>query len=199
MSADCWALRYRSRQNHTAQIEAQAKYHVAVRWRADPAMKSVTVEAVKLESKGNGEFVGHVEYSMGSYRSAVPISITPEGKPFAWKIDAHNDRPVKLENYGAFQVFYEHSVTDEQAGKAIGWLDEQGHIGKETGAAFLRKAGPAFALHLPMHDGISVDAEYDAIAADVAKRLSAEVFAGAPVEVHLCNRQLKTLKIAKDR
>jgi RNA 3'-terminal phosphate cyclase len=44
-----------------------------------------------------------------------------------------------------------------------------------------------------------VDAKNEALAADIAKRLSPEMFAGAPVDVHLCDRKLKTFSVAKDR
>jgi hypothetical protein len=50
-----------------------------------------------------------------------------------------------------------------------------------------------------MHDGIPADAEMVKLADDVAKGLSADVFAGSPIEVYLCDRQLATLKVVRDR
>jgi hypothetical protein len=71
-------------------------------------------------------------------------------------------------------------------------------IGNDAGSALLHKEGTAFALHMPMHDGISAEAEIK-LAEGIAEGLSADVFAGSPVEVLLCDRQLATLKVVKSR
>jgi hypothetical protein len=103
--------------------------------------------------------------------------------------------PMRVETHVAFQVFYEWPITDEQAGRFVGWFDEHGHIGKDAGSALLRKEGAGFVLHMPMNDGIPLDASLVKLGADIAEGLSADVFARAPVEVHLCDRQLGPLKV----
>jgi hypothetical protein len=164
-------------------------------------MKLVTVDAVSVEPNGNGEFAGTVEFSMGGYHSTAAIHAKGEGNPaiWTWKMDAPNNLPIKLESYGDFQIFIEYPVADHEAGKAVGWLELQGHLSKDGGNAMMRKNGTAFVLNFPLNDDVPADAKMEANAREIAKGLSADVFAGAPVEVHLSDRKLNTLKVVKDR
>ena len=126
-----------------------------------------------------------------------PTRGTTPGKNVASSA-APNDMPLKLEMYGPAQVFYVWPITDAQAGKFAAWVDAEGGIGKEPGSFFLSKIGSAYVYHWTTHDFL-VDAAFESAIAERAKRLSAEVFGGAPVEVHLCDQELKTLRVAKDR
>jgi hypothetical protein len=178
---------------------ANVRYQIATHWHKDGAMKFAHIQSVTLSQTQPDWFHGEVVYKLGDYEKKLPLHVLMKDDKTEWTIDAPNRMPLKLETYGAFQVFYEWPITDQQAGKAIGWLDEQGHIGKETGAAFLHKAEAAFVLHMPMNDGIPADAEMVKLAEGIAKGLSADVFAGSPVKVHLCDRQLRSIEIVKSR
>jgi hypothetical protein len=62
-------------------VAAQVRPLIAAKWVANPAMKFARVDAVKLEHVGQGEYRGHVEYSLGDFHSGVPTTVTSE--PFA--------------------------------------------------------------------------------------------------------------------
>jgi hypothetical protein len=181
-------------------LVAQIRQPITAKWAGDKAMKFVRVGAVKLTHIGHDGYHGEVEWHMEQYTSTVPIHVVGvHGQPLERKIAAPGDMPLKVETYVAFQVFCEWPITDDQAGRFVGWFDEHGHIGNDAGSVLLRKDGPAFVLHMPMHDGIPADAEMVKLAVGIAKGLSADVFVVSPVDVHLCDQQLRTIKIVKSR
>jgi hypothetical protein len=103
-------------------------------------------------------------------------------------------------NYGALlevnhaQLYYTSAVSQEEA-RALGAFLVEAQIfdGRQI-AIQLTKAGQTLQVRFPVKPGFEKDGAYIASIQALGAQISQNVFHGAPVEVDLCDRDLKTLR-----
>jgi hypothetical protein len=103
-------------------------------------------------------------------------------------------------NYGALlevnhgQLYYTTAVSQEEA-KALGafLVEVQIFDGRQISIQ-LTKAGQILQVRFPVKPGLDQDEAYIASIRALGAQISQNVFHGAPVEVDLCDQDLKTLR-----
>jgi hypothetical protein len=102
-------------------------------------------------------------------------------------------KEVKLA--GGSQLFYTASVTDAEAQKLADYLN--GYFkGADHPMSFqLNKKGGVYEVRMVVKDGMADNEAYVTLIQQWGREISEKVFDNAPVEMHLCDTSLKTLKV----
>jgi hypothetical protein len=111
---------------------------------------------------------------------------------------------VSCDNYGtkltfdSTDVYYTDEVTEAEA-QALGeFLQESDFTdGDDTKTVQLTKDGDTYQFRMVVKEGYEDDEDYELIAQYFAFSISEEVFDGEEVEIHLCDDELKTLKVVE--
>lgn len=102
---------------------------------------------------------------------------------------------TKLEFNGS-QVFYTKNVTEAEAKKLGDYLVKGEFFSDQNkGTVQLDKSGDTYQFRMVVKEGVAIDDKLVALFKTVATELSKNVFNGAKVEIHLCDSNLKTLKV----
>jgi hypothetical protein len=102
-------------------------------------------------------------------------------------------KEIKLN--GGSQLFYTSNVTEAEARKLADYLNEVTENAPNAGTFQLNKRGDVYEVRMVVKDGVADDTSNDALMQLWGLGLSIKVFDKAPVEVHLCDRQLKTIRV----
>ncbi len=105
-----------------------------------------------------------------------------------------NSYGTKLE-YGKGELYYTKNVTEAEAKKLGDYLTKIKFYEGDGKTAQLDKSGDTYQFRLVVKEGLDKDEKYIAAGQEAAVEFSKNVFDGAKVEVHLCDNQLKTLKV----
>ena len=101
----------------------------------------------------------------------------------------------KEKNFKGVQLFYTDAVTEAEADALGAYLIEQEFADGEEKTVQLNKTGKTYEFRMVVKKGIEKDQENISMFKIVAAELSANVFKGEPVEVHICDDQLKTIQV----
>lgn len=105
------------------------------------------------------------------------------------------------QNYGTekefngVSLFYTENVTEDEADKLIDYLKENKFDDGSEKAIQLEKEGDTYQFRMVIKEGYDEKEDFLQLAKYIASELSVEVFDNAPVEVHLCDKYLETLKV----
>jgi hypothetical protein len=93
-------------------------------------------------------------------------------------------------------VYYTKNVTEGEA-KKLGDSLVENHVfsDKNKGTVQLDKSGDTYQVRMVVKEGMDKDENYIAAIHEFATYLSKNVFNGAKTEIHLCDQNLKTLKV----
>jgi hypothetical protein len=100
----------------------------------------------------------------------------------------------KLEFNGG-ELYYTSSVTSSEANKLGQYLVKVNFFNGDNKAVQLNKTGSTYEYRMVVKKGMENDEEFIKIAKGMAKDLSSNVFGGNPVDIHLCDDHLKTLRV----
>lgn len=103
---------------------------------------------------------------------------------------------TKLEFNGG-DLYYTDNVTEAEAKKLGNYLVEQGFYDGKPKSVQLDKSGSTYQFRMVVQPEKQNDAATMEIMKTFASQLSSDVFSNAPTEVHVCDDQLKTLKVIK--
>lgn len=103
----------------------------------------------------------------------------------------------KKKEFGSIEVYYKKGVSNEEVDKLGNYLKDNGWNDGETKTVQLVKSGDIYQVRVVVKKGIDQDPEYISLFKVVANELSYEVFNGKTVEIHLCDENLKTLKVVE--
>jgi hypothetical protein len=98
-------------------------------------------------------------------------------------------------DFDGVQVYHTDKVTAAEADQLGAYLVKEKFANGEAKSVQLTKAGNTYQFRLVVKAGIDKDTSYWKTAKFFGSMLSAEVYDGAPVEVHLCDDHLKTSKV----
>lgn len=107
----------------------------------------------------------------------------------------HGER-IKLNN--GSELYYTSTVTADEAHRFANFLndDDLGLVKNGTRATFqLNKTGDCYEVRLVVKPGAENDPDIGTSAKVWGVVVSRKVFGGAPVEIHLCNERLNTVKV----
>lgn len=93
------------------------------------------------------------------------------------------------------ELYFTAEVDVETAGRIGQWLLEDRFLADNEVTLLLSREGPRWSIAYPMEPGYVPDEAYVQATADRAARLSREVLDGQPVDFHLCDERLKTLRV----
>jgi hypothetical protein len=96
-------------------------------------------------------------------------------------------------NHG--ELYYTAAVSQEDAKRLGAFLVQEKIFDGRPISMQLTKKGETAQLCFPVKPGFEKDAAYVASVHDLGVQISQQVFQGAPVEVHLCDNELKTLRV----
>ncbi|MFI5172324.1 MAG: hypothetical protein ACHQFW_08025 [Chitinophagales bacterium] len=96
--------------------------------------------------------------------------------------------------FNGVQLFYTSSITEAEADSLGNYLIAAQFADGEKKSVQLNKDGDTYEFRMVVKEGYDTNDEFFAIAQAFASELSAGVFHGSPVEVHLCDDQLETLR-----
>ena len=106
-------------------------------------------------------------------------------KPYGKKVESSN-----------YEVYYTDAVTEADAKKVADFMEQ--NIKSEGGdkkSVQLDKSGDTYALRLVVQKDLEKDDNAVARFKSIGQAVSAQVFNGAKVDVHLCDNHFKTLKV----
>jgi len=96
------------------------------------------------------------------------------------------------------ELYYTPAVTEAEARKLADYMKKDKTFGDVEGGRFqLNKAGDAYEFRMAVKEEKAEDKGEDVAIILWAALLSTEVFDGAPVDVHLCDADLKTLRVVE--
>lgn len=93
------------------------------------------------------------------------------------------------------QLFYTDKVTKEEANNLLSYLVEEGFSDGTTKTVQLNKSGNTYEFRMVVKKGIEQDEEYITLFKDLTLELSESVFNYNPVDIHLCDDELETIRI----
>ena len=93
------------------------------------------------------------------------------------------------------QLFYTSAVSKEQADKLGDYLVKEKFFDGNPKTVQLNKTGSTFEVRIVVKKGIEQDQKVVDVFKVMCKELSKDVFNAAPVDIHLCDENLKTLKV----
>ncbi|MFH1577830.1 MAG: hypothetical protein ABIC18_02000 [Candidatus Omnitrophota bacterium] len=98
--------------------------------------------------------------------------------------------------YKGSSLFYTQAVTETEAGKLGDYLLETGFFQTEhPGTVQITKEGGTYQFRMVIKDEKEIEVEFLNLAAMFAAEISRDVFEGKQVEVHLCDKDFKTLRV----
>ncbi len=103
---------------------------------------------------------------------------------------------TKLEFNGG-ELFYTDAVTEDEANKLGKYLVSSDFFDGNKKSVQLDKSDGRYLFRLVVKEGYDKNDEYKVLAKLMAYQLSANVFDGKPVDIHLCDNQLKTLSVVE--
>jgi hypothetical protein len=95
------------------------------------------------------------------------------------------------------ELYYTSGVTKDEADKLGNFLVKSGFFDGEKKSVQLNKEDGTYQVRLVIKPGFENNAPYIEQCKQAAKEVSQNVFQGAPVVIHLCDDQLKTLKVVQ--
>ena len=93
------------------------------------------------------------------------------------------------------QLFYTDKVTKEEANNLLSYLVEEGFSDGTTKTVQLNKSGNTYEFRMVVKKGIEQDEEYITLFKDLTLELSERVFNNNPVDLHLCDEELETIRV----
>ena len=101
----------------------------------------------------------------------------------------------KMLTFNGGQLYYTSSVTLDEANKLGRYLVPVEFFDGNEKTVQINKTGNTYEFRMVIKQGIENDQEFIQISKQFCKELSADVFDGKQVDVHLCDDQLKTLRV----
>jgi hypothetical protein len=105
-----------------------------------------------------------------------------------------NQYGTKLKFNGG-DLFYTKNVTAAEANKLGNYLVQDGFYSGNEISVQLDKSGSTYLFRMVIKEGYDQKQEYIDLMKEYSKQLSKDVFNGAAVEMHMCDKHLKTLKV----
>jgi hypothetical protein len=103
---------------------------------------------------------------------------------------------TKLE-FNKGELYYTEKVTEAEAKKLGNFLVEASFFNGDEKSVQLTKEGETYQIRYPVKEGFEKDANYEKTAAFFGAALSKELFDNKPVEIHMTDDGLKTVKVVK--
>jgi len=103
---------------------------------------------------------------------------------------------TKLDFNGG-ELYYTDNVTEADAKKLGEYLVKEGFFSGKKITVQLDKAGATYQFRMVVMPEKQSDEATLEIMKTFAGQISEDVFGGAPTELHICDEQLKTLKVLK--
>ena len=113
----------------------------------------------------------------------------------AFVLSSCGDNHGKEKDFKGVQLFYTEAVTEAEADALGDYLIESEFADGEEKTVQLNKTGKTYEFRMVIKKGVEKDPEYINLAKTYAAELSANVFNGKPVEIHLCDEALKTIQV----
>jgi len=102
----------------------------------------------------------------------------------------------KKVEYSNFEVYYTDAVTEADAKKVGDFIEQKiKPEGSDKKSVQLDKSGDTYALRFVVKKDLEKDDDAVAGFKAIGQAVSAQVFNGAKVDVHLCDDHFKTLKV----
>jgi hypothetical protein len=92
-------------------------------------------------------------------------------------------------------LIYTEDVDSKVAHKLGSYLNEQGFFSDEKKSVKLDLKGDTWQFMMVLKEGAENDDQYSYLLGIFAKQLSRDVFNNEPVDIHICNNKLESLKV----
>jgi hypothetical protein len=93
------------------------------------------------------------------------------------------------------QLFYTSAVTKQEAEKLGNYLIKQDFFDGNSKTMQLNKSGDTYELRMVIKKGVDQDSDFIDGIKEFNNEISKNVFSSAPVETHLCDEKLKTIRV----
>ncbi|MDP8233244.1 MAG: hypothetical protein P9M06_00350 [Candidatus Saelkia tenebricola] len=99
--------------------------------------------------------------------------------------------------YKGSDLYYTDTVTETEARVLGDYLSDTGFFKEDNpGTTQIRKEDDVYQLRMVVKEGTADDIDFLNNAAMFAAHISKDVFNGTQVEMHLCNKDLETIRVA---
>lgn len=98
-------------------------------------------------------------------------------------------------NFNKAQLFYTSTVTKDEAERLGNYLVKQGLFGDNPMTVQLNKSGNTYQFRMVGKEGIDRDPDVINSLKELNELISENVFNSSPVETHICNDKLKTIRV----
>lgn len=110
---------------------------------------------------------------------------------------------ISCNNYGTklmfdeTELYYTDDITEDEANDIGKYLQELEFTDGEEKTVQIAKDGDTYQFRMVVKEGYDEDEEYEQIASQFIYNLSNDVLDGSPVELHMCDEKLKTIKVVE--
>jgi hypothetical protein len=101
----------------------------------------------------------------------------------------------KLVKFNEGELYYTSAVTTDEVDRLGQYLVAEEFFDGNEKTAQLNKVGNTYEFRMVIKKGLENDQDLIQIAQEFANQLSADVFAGNQVDIHLCDEYLNTLRV----
>jgi len=100
-----------------------------------------------------------------------------------------------LLEFNGGELYYTSAVSRDDANKLGEYLLSEEFFDGNKKTVQINKEGNTYEFRMVIKKGIENDPEFIAVFRRFARELSDNVFEGSPVDIHLCDERLKTLRV----
>lgn len=110
---------------------------------------------------------------------------------------------VSCNNYGTklefddTELYYTDDITEDEAENIGEYLQEEEFTEGEEKTVQIAKNGDTYQFRMVVKEGYDEDEDFELVALDFIYNLSYDVLDGEPVELHMCDEKLETLKVVE--
>ncbi len=95
------------------------------------------------------------------------------------------------------ELYYTQDITEDEANDIGKYLQETGFTEGDEKTVQITKDGDTYQFRMVVKESFIDDNEYEEIAYIFINNLSADILENSPVELHMCDEELKTLKVVE--
>lgn len=179
------------------ELAAEVKSLILEEWQKHPDMRQASIQKITLVHKGGKKYTGFVDATVGGRAQQFALAVDVVGGSIHWKLDplgTSADRGNRLEFNGG-ELFYTSAITQVEATRLGNYLVREQFFNGDPKTVQLNRTGRTYEFRFVTKKGIEQDVDMIASLKEFGAAMSKDVFSSAPLDLHLCDDNLKTVRV----
>jgi hypothetical protein len=165
--------------------------------RKNPAFRDATIQNVSLIHKGGKAYSGFVDATIGGRAQQLPLDVVFDGGAIHLELKPPHTAPDPgtLIEFNRGKLFYTSAVSREEAQKLGEFLFRERFFDGNPKDVQLHKEGRTYEVRLVVQEGTERNPQTVEVMKQFGVEISNRVFESAPVDIHLCDTFLRTIRV----